>query len=312
MQRKQGGKNMSKAPAITAPVPNQVKQKTRMNKLRKSMRQYPLVYVGAIIVIIITLLAIFAPWISPHDPTKVFTDGLTADGVPVGPSVKFPLGTDGNGRDVLSRVLWGGRISLLIGFLSMAINLFVGIVMGLIAGQFGGWIDSLVMRITDVILAFPFLLFALALVAILGASLWNILFAIGILGWGVMARVVRGQVLQVRELEYVQAERALGASQWRIMFKVILPNVFGPVIVLSTLNVGMNILAAAGLSFLGLGIQPPTPDWGGMIQMGLETYTYAPYELYGSGIALVITVVGFNLLGDGLRDILDPHSATRK
>jgi peptide/nickel transport system permease protein len=303
---------MSKAPAISAPVTNQVKPKTRMTQLRKSMRQYPLVYVGAIIVIVVTLLALLAPWISPHDPTKVFMDGLTKDGIPVGPSGKFPLGTDGNGRDVLSRVLWGGRISLLIGFLSMAINLFVGIVMGLIAGQFGGWVDSLVMRVTDVILAFPFLLFALALVAILGASLWNILFAIGILGWGVMARVVRGQVLQVRELEYVQAERALGASQWRIMFKVILPNVFGPVIVLSTLNVGMNILAAAGLSFLGLGIQPPTPDWGGMIQMGLETYTYAPYELYGSGIALVITVVGFNLLGDGLRDILDPHSATRK
>ncbi len=302
---------MSNAPAIT-PATHIPQQKTKMMQIRKSMRQYPLVYIGAAIVIIVTALALFAPWISPHDPTKVFTDGLTKDGIPVGPSAKFPLGTDGNGRDVLSRVLWGGRVSLLIGFLSMAINLFVGIVMGLIAGAFSGWVDALVMRVTDIILAFPFLLFALALVAILGPNLWNILFAIGILGWGVMARVVRGQVLQVRELEYVQAERALGASQWRIMFKVILPNVFGPVIVLSTLNVGMNILAAAGLSFLGLGIQPPTPDWGGMIQMGLQTYTYAPYELYGSGIALVITVVGFNLLGDGLRDILDPHSATRK
>ncbi|MFD1673463.1 ABC transporter permease [Alicyclobacillus fodiniaquatilis] len=283
----------------------------RKRKFKKSLKQYPMLYIGGSIVLIVALSAILAPWISPHDPTEIFYGALNNQGVPAGPSAKFPLGADSIGRDVLSRVLWGGRISLLIGLVAMIINMVVGVVLGLIAGAFGGWIDALVMRITDMVLAFPFLLFALALVAILGASLWNILFAIGVLGWGVMARVVRGQVLQVRELEYVHAARALGASEWRIMFRIILPNVFGPVIVLSTLNVGSNILTAAGLSFLGLGIKPPTPDWGGMIQEGLTTYAYAPYEMYSAGIALVITVVGFNLLGDGLRDILDPHSATR-
>lgn len=276
------------------------------------MKKYPLVYIGAVIVIIMALVSILAPWISPHDPTQVFQNGINEEGIPVGPSKQFLLGADANGRDVLSRVIWGGRVSLIIGLLSMAINLLVGVVLGLIAGAFGGWVDALIMRITDMVLAFPFLLFALALVAVLGKqSLWNILFTLGILGWGVMARVVRGQVLTVRELEYVQAARALGASEWRIMFRVILPNVFGPVIVLSTLNVGANILAAAGLSYLGLGIAPPTPDWGSMIQSGLTTYTYAPYEMYSAGVALVITVIGFNLLGDGLRDILDPQAATR-
>lgn len=283
----------------------------KKSRFKKSLKRFPLVYIGAVIVIVVGLLSILAPWISPHSPIQVYNSAINAQGIPVGPSSQFPLGADANGRDVLSRVLWGGRISLLIGLLSMVINLVVGVVMGLLAGAFGGWVDALVMRITDMVLAFPFLLFALALVAILGASLWNILLTIGILGWGVMARVVRGQVLQVRELEYVQAARALGASEWRIMFRIILPNVFGPVIVLSTLNVGQNILAAAGLSYLGMGIAPPTPDWGGMIQSGLSTYTYAPYEMYSAGIALVITVIGFNMLGDGLRDILDPNSSTR-
>lgn len=284
---------------------------SKRRKFRKSLKQYPLVYVGSAIVIFMMLIAILAPWISPHDPTQIYNNALNDQGIPVGPSAKFPLGADGNGRDVLSRVIWGGRVSLLIGLLSMVINLVVGTVLGLLAGAFGGWVDALIMRITDMVLAFPFLLFAMALVAVLGASLWNILFTIGILGWGVMARVVRGQVLQVRELEYVQAAKALGASEWRIMFRIILPNVFGPVIVLSTLNVGMNILAAAGLSYLGLGISPPTPDWGGMIQEGLTSYAYAPSEMYSAGIALLITVVGFNLLGDGLRNILDPQSSTR-
>ncbi|WAH35721.1 ABC transporter permease [Alicyclobacillus dauci] len=287
------------------------KEPKKKSKFRKSLKQYPLVYIGAVIVLVMVIVSLLAPWIAPHDPIQVYPDALNDQGIPVGPSSKFWLGADGNGRDVLSRVIWGGRVSLLIGLVSMAINLFVGVVLGLIAGAFGGWVDALIMRITDMILAFPFLLFALALVAVLGSSLWNILFAIGVLGWGVMARVVRGQVLQVRELEYVQAARALGASEWRIMFRIILPNVFGPVIVLSTLNVGSNILVAAGLSYLGVGVQPPTPDWGDMIQAGLTTYTYAPYEMYSAGVALVIAVIGFNLLGDGLRDILDPQSATR-
>lgn len=297
--------------STTAGALAQAPERTAMYKLRRSMRMYPLVYIGGAIVFIMAMISILAPFISPHSPIAVYNNAINNEGVPVGPSKMFPLGADGNGRDVLSRVIWGGRISLLIGLLSMAINLVLGVVLGLIAGTFGGWVDALIMRITDTVLAFPFLLFALALVAILGASLFNILLTIGVLGWGLMARVVRAQVLLVRELEYVQAARALGATEWRIMFRIILPNVFGPVIVLSTLNVGANILAAAGLSYLGLGITPPTPDWGGMIQDGLTTYTYAPWEMYSAGIALAITVVGFNLLGEGLSEILDPQAANR-
>lgn len=297
--------------STTAGALAQAPKRSAMRSLQKSFSMYPLVYIGGVIVLIMVLISILAPVISPHDPTQVYPNAINEQGIPVGPSHKFLLGADGNGRDVLSRVIWGGRISLLIGLLSMVINLVIGVTLGLMAGAFGGWVDALIMRITDTVLAFPFLLFALALVAILGASLMNILITIGILGWGIMARVVRAQVLLVRELEYVQAARALGATEWRIMFRIILPNVFGPVIVLSTLNVGANILAAAGLSYLGLGIQPPTPDWGGMIQDGLTTYTYAPWEMYSAGVALVIAVIGFNLLGQGLSDILDPQAVSR-
>ncbi|MCL6632540.1 MAG: ABC transporter permease [Alicyclobacillus herbarius] len=274
----------------------------------KSVREFPMFYLGALIIVLLILAAVLAPVISPHNPTTQFSDGLNANGTPVGPNAKFPFGTDNLGRDILSRVLYGAQVSLLVGIVSTVINLFLGVLVGTVAGYFGRWVDNVLMRVTDIILAFPLLLFAMALVAVLGPSLWNVLLAIGVLGWGTMARVVRGQVLAAREFEYVQAERALGASNSRIMFKVILPNIIGPVIVLATLNVGQNILTEAALSFLGIGIQPPTPSWGNMIQAGMQTYQFAPWTLWFPGLALVIAVLGFNLLGDGLRDILDPRN----
>lgn len=292
------------------PSPNGPAPKTAGQRLRKSMKEFPMVYVGGTIIVILLLIAIFAPLWAPHDPIKQYTAGLNMNGTPVGPNAKFPLGADDVGRDVLSRLIYGSRVSLIVGIVSMVISLVIGTTLGLISGFFGGWVDNVIMRITDIILAFPFLLFALALVSILGSTLWNVLLAIGILGWGLMARVVRGQVLALKEFEYVQAARALGASTGRILFRVILPNVLGPIIVLSALQVSQNMLIEAGLSFLGVGVQPPTPSWGNMIYEGVGEYQFAPWLFFSPGVALLLAVLGFNLLGDGLRDILDPRNAT--
>lgn len=286
------------------------RQKSRGSLFWKSVRQFPMVYIGGLIVLLLVICAIFAPVLALHNPTTQYQNGLHMDGTPVGPSKLFPFGADDVGRDVYSRLVYGSRVSLIVGFFATAISLLIGTTLGLISGYFGGFIDTVIMRITDTILAFPFLLFALALVTILGSSLSNVLIAIGILGWGVMARVVRGQVLAVKEFEYVQAARALGASTPRILFRVILPNILGPIIVLATLAVSQNILIEAGLSFLGVGVQPPTPSWGNMIYAGVQDYQFAPWLMVYPGVALLLAVLGFNLLGDGLRDILDPRNAT--
>ncbi|KPV44774.1 ABC transporter permease [Alicyclobacillus ferrooxydans] len=285
-------------------------KKSRGALFWKSVRKFPMVYVGGLIVFLLVICAVFAPVLALHNPITQYQNGLHMDGTPVGPSKFFPFGADDVGRDVYSRLIYGSRVSLIVGFVATAISLLIGTTLGLISGYFGGFIDTVIMRITDTILAFPFLLFALALVTILGSSLTNVLIAIGILGWGVMARVVRGQVLSVKEFEYVQAARALGASTPRILFRVILPNILGPIIVLATLAVSQNILVEAGLSFLGVGVQPPTPSWGNMIYAGVQDYQFAPWLMVYPGVALLLAVLGFNLLGDGLRDILDPRNAT--
>lgn len=279
-------------------------------RLKKSFKEFPLVYIGSFIILLLVIMAVFAPLIATHNPDQLYSSGLSSDGLPVGPSRMFLLGTDDLGRDLFSRIVYGARVSLIVGIVASVVSLLIGAVAGIVAGFFGGWVDAVIMRITDVVLAFPFFLFSLALVAVLGASMTNVLIALGITGWGVMARVVHGLVLQLKEAEYVQAEHALGASRFRIMFRVILPNAFGPIIILSMLGVGGNMLAEAGLSYLGIGIQPPQPSWGNIIQEGMQTYQYAPWTLYAPGIALIIAVLGFNLLGDGLRDILDPHNTT--
>jgi ABC-type dipeptide/oligopeptide/nickel transport system permease subunit len=222
-----------------------------------------------------------------------------------GPSDGFLLGSDAQGRDVLSRVMYGARLSLAVGLISQSIALSLGVTLGLIAGYYGRWVDSVVMRVADVTLAFPSLLLLIAIAAALKPSLPTVFVVIGIVGWAGMARLVRGQVLVARELEYVQAARALGSSDARIIARHLLPNVVAPVIVAATLGIGGAIMAEAALSFIGLGAQPPTPSWGAMVAEGRDLLRVAPWVSLVPGIAIGLAVLGLNLLGDGLRDALD-------
>jgi ABC-type dipeptide/oligopeptide/nickel transport system permease subunit len=286
-------------------------EKPLSGRLWKSMRKFPMVYLGGAIILLLLLTAIFAPWIAHFPYATQFKNGITAEGTPLPPGGRFIWGTDELGRDIYSRVIYGAQVSMVVGIFSTVISLFIGTTLGLVSGYFGGFLDTVIMRLTDAVLAFPYVLFTMALVAVLGPSERNLLLAIGVIGWGQMARVVRGQVLQVREFEYVQAEKAIGASTFRILFYVILPNIMGPVIVLTTIYIGYNMVTEAALSFLGLGIQQPVPSWGNMISEGLQAFEFAPWLFFIPGLALSLAVLGFNLFGDGLRDLLDPRYASR-
>jgi ABC-type dipeptide/oligopeptide/nickel transport system permease subunit len=286
-------------------------EKPLFQRLWKSMRKFPMVYLGGTIITLLCVVAIFAPWIAHFPYATQFKNGLTLSGTPLSPGGKFTWGTDELGRDVFSRVIYGARVSMVVGIFSTLISLLIGTTLGLISGYFGGFLDTVIMRLTDAVLAFPYVLFAMALVAVLGPSEKNVLLTIGVIGWGTMARVVRGQVLAVKEFEYVQAEKAIGASTFRILFSVILPNILGPVIVLAAITVGVNMVMEAALSFLGIGVQQPVPSWGNMINEGLQAFQYAPWLFFLPGLALVLAVLGFNLFGDGMRDILDPRNASR-
>lgn len=223
------------------------------------------------------------------------------------PSGEHPLGTDSLGRDLLTRIVWGARISLMVGVLAVSLGLSVGCLLGLVSGFYGGALDRGVMGLMDIMLAFPGILLALAVVAALGPGLYKVMIAVGVQQIPAFARLVRGSVLSVRKHEYSEAARALGASDARIMVRHIVPNVISPVIVLASLDVGTAILASAGLSFLGLGAQPPLPDWGGMIDQGRAFLRTAWWVGVFPGLAIMLTVLGFNLFGDGLRDALDPR-----
>ncbi len=257
---------------------------------------------GLIIVLTLILIALLAPVITPYDPIKVnFKESLSA------PSVKHPLGTDLLGRDILSRILYGSRVSLEVGIIAVAISVLIGVTLGIISGFFGGWVDVIIMRLVDITYSFPFLLFAIAIMTILGPGMINVFIAIGIINWAWFARVTRGSVLAARQQEYVLAAIAMGASPLRIMFKHILPNVIAPVIVGTALNSGYAILAEAALSFLGIGVQPPYPSWGLMLSDARNYVTTAPWMTIYPGLAIALTVLGFILLGNGLRDAIDPR-----
>jgi len=263
---------------------------------------------GALVIVLIVAAAVAAPLVARHDPTAVdLTRSLE------GPSPTHWMGTDIQGRDVWARLVYGARISLAVGLVSQGIALALGLLLGLLAGYYGKWVDEVVMRLADVTLAFPTLLLLIALVAALQPSLTVVFLTIGLVGWAGMARLVRGQVLVVRELEYVQAMRALGARNHRIIARHVLPAVVAPVVIAATLGVAAAIMAEASLSFLGLGVQPPTPSWGAMIADGrdLSQLRGAPWTSLFPGLAIGATVLGFNLLGDALRDALDPR-AVRK
>src|SRR6266702_3951132 len=253
---------------------------------------------GLTVVTLLGLAALGAPWLAPGDPTR---GDLTA--ALRSPSTTYLLGTDAQGRDVLSRVLFGARLSLAVGVASQVIALAAGLALGLTAGFYGRWVDAVVMRVADVTLAFPSLLLLIA--AAVRPSLPVVCVVIGLVGWAGMARLVRGQVLVARGLDYVQAARALGASDARLVARHVLPNVLGPVIIAATLGVGGAIMAEAALSFVGLGAQPPTPSWGAMIAEGRDLLRVAPWVSLFPGLAIGITVLGVNLVGDGLRDALD-------
>jgi peptide/nickel transport system permease protein len=259
--------------------------------------------VGGAIVIVIVSAALLAPWIAPFDPA--------AQQLPLrleGPTGAHWFGLDELGRDILSRVLLGARVSLFVGFVVVGISATVGTAMGAIAGYYGGRVDQIISRVMDVLLAFPGLLLAIALVAVLGPSLGNVVLALTTIGWVGYARLVRGQVLRAREFEYVVAARALGAGTWRALTRHVLPSALPAVTVQSTLGMAGAILSEAALSFLGLGVQPPTPSWGTMINGGRAHLLDAPHLTVFPGIFLALLVLGFNFLGDGLRDELDPRN----
>ena len=256
---------------------------------------------GLVLTLLLIISALAAPLLSPHDPYHQDTARRLE-----APSDKHPLGLDDLGRDVLSRILFGARVSLRVGFSVVILASVIGITLGAMAGYFGGMVDTIVMRITDILLAFPGILLAIALVAVLGPSLNNVILALATIGWVGYARLVRGQVLKVREMEFVTAAKALGARSPRVIVRHVLPNVINPVIVMATLGLAGAILAEAALSFLGLGVQPPTPSWGAMLTAGRRYLGLANHLAIYPGIAIMLAVMGLNFLGDGLIDALDP------
>jgi ABC-type dipeptide/oligopeptide/nickel transport system permease subunit len=264
---------------------------------------------GVAVIVVLLLSAALAPLLARHDPTRI---DLAAALRP--PSDAHWLGTDVQGRDVWARLVYGARVSLAVGVGSQSLSLVLGVTLGLLAGFYGKWVDELMMRLADITLAFPTLLLLIAMAAALQPSMGVVVFTIGVVGWAGMARLVRGQVLVVRQTEYVQAERALGAGDARIMLRHVLPNVIAPVVIAATLGVAGAIMAEAALSFLGLGVQPPTPSWGAMIADGrdLAQLRRAPWTSLFPGLAIGAAVLGFNLLGDALRDALDPRGGGRR
>ncbi len=250
----------------------------------------------------IFFLSLLAPLLSPYDPNKIEIEKILEP-----PSINHLFGTDPLGRDVLSRVLWGGRISLLVGFIAVGIAMVIGISIGAVAGFYGGGMDAFLMRLVDVMLSIPTFFLILTVIAILEPSIWNIMIVIGVTGWMGVARLVRGQFLTLRETDYVTAARAAGSSNIRLIFRYILPNALSPVYVSVILGVAGAILTESGLSFLGLGVQPPKPSWGGILTAGKDNIEIAWWLSVFPGLAIFITVLGYNLLGEGLRDVLDPR-----
>jgi peptide/nickel transport system permease protein len=289
---------LRRAPSASPAVSS---ERTTRHVLRRVLRSRSAL-VGGSVLLLVVLAALAAPLISPYDPIK------TNQRLPLDPpSAVHLMGTDRFGRDILSRVLWAGQASLPIGLVSVAIGLLVGVSVGLLAGYYGGWVDAISMRLVDLLLAFPGILLALAIVAVLGGSLFNLMIAVGIAAIPEYVRITRGTVLSLKEREFVMAARVIGCRGPAIMVRHILPNVVAPLIVLATLGMAAAIITGAALSFLGLGIKPPTPEWGNMLAEGREFLQRAPWVAFFPGAAIMLTVLSINLLGDGLRDALDPR-----
>lgn len=266
-------------------------------------RKYKAWPVGLFLVGSVMLCAVLAPVLAPQSPTEqVLADGLK------GPSREHPFGQDRLGRDVLSRTLYGSRVSFWVAIVAVSISLGIGLLVGAMAGYFGGWMDEFLMRLVDILQAFPGILLAIAFAAILGPSITNVVIALSLIGWVGYARLTRGQILVVREMEFVAAARALGGRDTRVILRHLLPNILGPIVVEASFGFAVMIVAEASLSFIGLGTQPPTPSWGAMLNEARQYLLAAPHLTVFPGLAIVITVMGFNFLGDGLRDLWDPRS----
>jgi peptide/nickel transport system permease protein len=261
-----------------------------------------LAFGGGLLVLSVFVVAIFAPWIAPYDPSKIDIKNIL-----VGPSSHHLFGTDDLGRDVLSRMIYGARVSLEVGFVAIGIATLIGILLGAVSGYYGGYIDSAIMRAVDIMLSIPTIFLVLAVIAILEPSIINIMVVIGLTSWMEPARLVRAEFISIKEREFVTAAHALGASDVRIIFRHILPNGLSPILVSATMGIGGAVLIESGLSFLGLGVQPPTPSWGSLLTSGKDNIEIAWWLSAFPGLAILITVLGYNLLGEGIRDALDPR-----
>ncbi len=267
-------------------------------------RRHRVALVGALILLVLTAGAVAAPVVVANDPYKVDISAYRS-----GPAANHPLGTDSSGRDVFSRLLYAGRVSLSVGLVAVAIYTLIGVILGAFSGFYGGWLDSCIMRLADIVLSFPALILIITVVSVLGPSIYNIIIVIGLLGWPPIARIVRALFLSLREREFVLASRTVGVSNGRIIFRHMLPNALAPVIVAATFGMANAILLEAGLSFLGLGVQPPTPSWGNMLKdaQSLTVLESMPWLWIPPGTMIALAVLSINFIGDGLRDALDPY-----
>jgi peptide/nickel transport system permease protein len=277
------------------------KQRSTLEQFWRRFKRNRPALAGGLIVLSVFIIALLAPVLSPYDPAYIDVDTIL-----VGPTHAHLFGTDELGRDVLSRMIWGSRISLMVGFVAVGILILIGTLIGAIAGYYGGWIDDVLMQLVDIMLSVPTFFLILAVIAFVGPNIWNVMIIIGVTSWMGVARLVRGQFLALNEMDYVTAARALGAKDRRMIFLHILPNAMSPVYVSAVLGVAGAILIESSLSFLGLGVQPPMPSWGNIITSGKDLIDIAWWITLFPGLAILITVLGYNLLGEGLQDALNP------
>jgi peptide/nickel transport system permease protein len=287
----------------TAPVSATQVRRSEFTQSWRRFRSNRIAVIGSIFVLLLILIAIFAPWIAPYHPSNDIFSGMRG----VSPTSEHPLGFDHLGRDLLSRVIFGSRVALIVGLVSTGIAVVLGVIIGATSGYFGGWVDTILSRVVDTLMAFPILALLVVLAAVLGPSLTTTVVVIGVTGWARFARVVRADVLSMKEEDFIMAARAIGVSHTRIIFRHLLPNVMGPVIVLASLGIGGVIILEAALSFLGLGVRPPTASWGGILADGRPHLLRFPHIAFFPGLMITITVLAFNFIGDGLRDALDPR-----
>ena len=269
---------------------------------RKRFWKNRMAVAGSVIVVLLFVVSLLAPWLAPYDPNAIDLKNVLAP-----PSGGHPFGTDPLGRDVLSRMIWGAGISLKVGFVATGIAILIGTMLGAVAGYYGRWVDAVIMRFVDIMLCFPAFFLILAVIALLEPSIWNIMIVIGLTGWMGVTRLVRADFISLKERDFVQAARVIGAGDPRIIFLHILPNAMASVLVTATLGVAGAILTESALSFLGIGVQPPTPSWGNILTAGKDNIDIAWWLSFYPGLAILITVLGYNLLGEGIRDSLDPR-----